>query len=124
MGEGGEAGRRTAGRPGARGDPFLVEGGNASVQRAVVVLDETDGPVSRLPHVTRPTAGSCFGRRWRQPDRHAGPGPGEAAVGRAVDPDAAGVIGPVEVDLRVVGHTTPIEERDRVAAAVQVIAAR
>ena len=63
-------------------------------------------------------------RRSDWPDRDARSGPGEAAVGRPVDPDAAGVVGPVEVDLGVVGNATPIEERDGVAAAVQVVAAR
>ena len=68
-------------------------------------------------------AASSFGSPGRV-DRDARPAPREAAVRRAVHPDAARVVGAVEVDLARSRRRPAVERDHRVAAAVEVVAAR
>src|SRR5204862_1610780 len=118
-----EALRLDAVRARPRGDPLLVETGDASVQDGVVVLDEADGAVARLARVTRTATARLLVRRRRHLNRHTWAAPREPAVRRAVHPDAARVIRPVEVDLRVVRDALTVVDDRGIAAAVQVVTA-
>ncbi len=112
-----EALRCNAVRPRPRRPVRLVVERNASVQDAVGIGIERDDAVAGLARVAVPTTDSARVRNARS-------GPRESTVRRAVHEDATRVVLPLEADLPVVRSPAPVEDRDRVAAPVDVILGR
>ena len=112
-----EALRSNARRAWSRRPVRLVVERHAAVQEPIGVGVPRDDTVAGLARIAVSATEACRVRNAR-------PRPREATVRRAVHEEAARVVLALEADLPVVRSPLRVEDRDRVAAAVDVIVRR